>query len=52
MFGDKKALENGVHVVVATPGRVTDLMKRGFFKSDYLQQFVLDEADEMLSSGF
>jgi translation initiation factor 4A len=49
---DIQALKNGVHVVVGTPGRVQDMMKKGFLKSDYLRLFILDEADEMLSRGF
>jgi len=38
--------------VVGTPGRVLDMMKKGFLKPDYLRLFTLDEADEMLSRGF
>jgi len=49
---DIKILKQGVQVVVGTPGRVFDMMKRGFMKTDYLKLFVLDEADEMLSRGF
>jgi translation initiation factor 4A len=49
---DIKILKEGVHVVVGTPGRVADMMKKSFLKSDYLRIFVLDEADEMLSRGF
>jgi len=49
---DIKTLKQGVHVVVGTPGRVFDMMKKGFLKTDYLRVFVLDEADEMLSRGF
>lgn len=49
---DIKILKAGVQVVVGTPGRVYDMMKRGFMKTDYLKLFVLDEADEMLSRGF
>jgi translation initiation factor 4A len=41
-----------VHVVVGTPGRVFDMMKKGFLKTDSLRVFVLDEADEILSRGF
>jgi translation initiation factor 4A len=37
---------------VATPGRLHDMMKKGFLKTDYMKIFVLDEADEMLSRGF
>ena len=44
--------EHGGHVVVGTPGRIHDMMKKGFFKTDYLRLFVMDEADEMLSVGF
>ena len=50
---DIRILKNGgVHVVVSTPGRIQDMMKRGYLKTDYLKIFVLDEADEMLSRGF
>lgn len=49
---DIKTLQSGVHVVVGTPGRVFDMMKKGFLKTDYLRVFILDEADEMLSKGF
>lgn len=45
-------LKKGVHAVVGTPGRVMDLMKRKVLKTDNVQYFVLDEADEMLSMGF
>ena len=49
---DIKILKSGVHVIVGTPGRVFDIMKKGFLKVDHLRLFVLDEADEMLSRGF
>ncbi len=49
---DIYTLRSGVHVVVGTPGRVFEMMKKGFFKTDWLKLFVLDEADEMLSRGF
>lgn len=49
---DIRILKGGVHIVVGTPGRVLDMMKRGFMKTDYLKLFTLDEADEMLSRGF
>ena len=45
-------LKRGVHVVVGTPGRVMDHMRRGTLKLDTLQALVLDEADEMLRMGF
>ena len=47
-----RALENGVHVVVGTPGRIMDLIDRGALVLDHVSYFVLDEADEMLRMGF
>ncbi|MCP4387539.1 MAG: DEAD/DEAH box helicase [Gammaproteobacteria bacterium] len=47
-----RALQRGVHVIVGTPGRVMDHMRRGNIKLDKLQTLVLDEADEMLRMGF
>jgi ATP-dependent RNA helicase DeaD len=47
-----RALTRGVHVVVGTPGRVMDHMRRGTLKLDALRFLVLDEADEMLRMGF
>ncbi|WP_252441395.1 DEAD/DEAH box helicase [Pseudonocardia humida] len=47
-----KSLQQGVDVVVATPGRAIDLMNRGALKLDALEVVVLDEADEMLDMGF
>jgi ATP-dependent RNA helicase DeaD len=47
-----KALQEGVDVVVATPGRAIDLMNRGALKLGELETVVLDEADEMLDMGF
>jgi len=47
-----RALSRGVQVVVGTPGRVTDHVKRGTLKLDTLSTMVLDEADEMLRMGF
>ncbi|MEN8169125.1 MAG: DEAD/DEAH box helicase [Pseudomonadota bacterium] len=47
-----KQLQRGVHVIVGTPGRVMDHMRRGTLKLDGLQALVLDEADEMLRMGF
>jgi len=46
------ALKRGVHVIVGTPGRVMDHMRRGTLKLDKLRALVLDEADEMLRMGF
>jgi len=45
-------LRRGAHIVVGTPGRVIDHMKRGNLKLNQLKSFVLDEADEMLNMGF
>ncbi len=47
-----RALERGAHVVVATPGRALDHMRRQTLKLDALLMLVLDEADEMLDMGF
>jgi ATP-dependent RNA helicase DeaD len=47
-----RALDRGIHVVVGTPGRVMDHIRRGSLKLDGLQALVLDEADEMLRMGF
>ena len=46
------ALKRGVHVVVATPGRLIDLMERGAVSLAKVKTLVLDEADEMLNMGF
>ncbi len=47
-----KTLKKGVHVVVATPGRLLDLINRGVARLDRVSRVVLDEADEMLNMGF
>lgn len=47
-----RQLERSVQVVVGTPGRVMDHMRRGTLKLNCLQALVLDEADEMLRMGF
>ena len=46
------ALRHGVQIIVATPGRLIDLMKRGVAQLDHVNNVVLDEADEMLNMGF
>ena len=47
-----RALKHGVHIIVATPGRLIDLMNRGVAQLDQAYNVVLDEADEMLNMGF
>eukprot|EP00878_Enallax_costatus_P000286 GHUV01000358.1.p1 GENE.GHUV01000358.1~~GHUV01000358.1.p1 ORF type:complete len:411 (+),score=136.95 GHUV01000358.1:140-1372(+) len=49
---DARILSAGVHVVVGTPGRVFDMLRRRCLRADSIKMFVLDEADEMLSRGF
>ena len=48
---DMRALQDGVHVVVGTPGRIFDTINRQALRLDHLKLFALDEADEMLSHG-
>jgi len=52
MHGQIRELERGAQVVVATPGRALDHIRRGTLKLDGLHVLVLDEADEMLDMGF
>jgi ATP-dependent RNA helicase DeaD len=52
MLQQIRALERGPHVIVATPGRALDHLRRGTLKLDRLSVLVLDEADEMLDMGF
>jgi len=47
-----RSLERGAHIVVATPGRALDHVRRGTLKLDSIRILVLDEADEMLDMGF
>lgn len=47
-----RSLRHGVQIIVATPGRLIDLMKRGVANLDHVKNVVLDEADEMLNMGF
>lgn len=49
---EQRQLKNGPHIVVGTPGRLCDHIKRGFFDTSQLKAVVLDEADEMLDMGF
>ena len=50
--GQLRQLRRGAHVIVGTPGRVMDHIRRGSLVLDNLQSLVLDEADEMLRMGF
>jgi len=50
--GDMGKLDQGQHIVVGTPGRVFDMISRKVLRTHDIKQFVLDEADEMLSRGF
>ena len=47
-----KALKRGTHIVVATPGRLIDLMQKKAIRLSQLEHFVLDEADRMMDMGF
>lgn len=49
---DVKKLDYGQHVVVGTPGRVFDMIRRRNLRTENIKMLVLDEADEMLSRGF
>merc|ERR1711934_337126 len=49
---DIRVVEQGIHIIVGTPGRVYDMINRRALRVDNLKMFVLDEADEMLSRGF
>ena len=52
LFKQAKALGQGVHIVVATPGRLMDLMNQDKVRLNRVETFVLDEADRMLDMGF
>jgi len=50
-FPQTRALKSGVDILVATPGRLLDLINQGFIDLSYVEHFVLDEADQMLERG-
>jgi ATP-dependent RNA helicase RhlE len=50
--GQTRSLDAGIDILVATPGRLLDLMGQGMVKLDKIEFFVLDEADRMLDMGF
>ena len=52
IYQQMKAIKRGVQIVVATPGRLRDLIKRKAIKINEIEYVVLDEADEMLNMGF
>ena len=47
-----RQLQDGVEVVIGTPGRIKDLQERGKLQLGELQAFILDETDQMLDQGF
>lgn len=51
-IGQTNELKNGVDILVATPGRLLDLINQGFISLQHVDHFVLDEADRMLDMGF
>lgn len=50
--GQVESLRKGIDILIATPGRLLDLMNQGFIKLGHIEYFVLDEADRMLDMGF
>ena len=52
IYAQLKSLQNGVHIIVATPGRMHDILRRGKADLSKVRHTVLDEADEMLNMGF
>lgn len=51
-FKQEKSLQHGAHIIVATPGRILRLLKRGIVNLQSISTLVLDEADRMLDMGF
>lgn len=52
VYHDKRAMEHGAHLLVGTPGRLLDHLKRGSIDLSAIRSVVLDEADRMLDMGF
>ena len=52
MRQERRALADGAHIVVGTPGRICDHIRRGSLDMNSIRVVVLDEADEMLDLGF
>lgn len=50
--GQIRTMKSGCDILIATPGRLLDLMSEGYIKYDQLEVFILDEADRMLDMGF
>lgn len=48
----KERCRQGVHVIIATPGRLIDMLKNKYLDSNFLKVLVVDEADQMLDQGF
>ena len=51
-FQQVRSLKSGIDILVATPGRLLDLMNQGFISLKHIEIFILDEADRMLDMGF
>ena len=51
-FSQEKALKRGVAIIIATPGRLLDLLQQGIVDLSAIEYFILDEADRMLDMGF
>jgi translation initiation factor 4A len=49
---DQRVIEDGVHIIVGTPGRIFSHIQSNIIETNHVKLFVLDEADEMLSVGF